>query len=183
MAVTRLGTPAIEALDGAAAMMDERAFLALYAQTAGQLRAYAARVLGDVTHADDIVQETYLRLLRTPLATDDVHQLRAFLFRVASNLMVDYWRRQRRERALPEELAAGASTVDPDVPRRLDMVRTFGLLKPQQRQLLWMAYVEEAGHRDIAAALGLRERSIRVLLHRARRKLARLLQQNGQGVR
>jgi DNA-directed RNA polymerase specialized sigma24 family protein len=46
-----------------------------------------------------------------------------------------------------------------------------------------MAYVEEAGHRDIAAALGLGEKSIRVLLHRARRKLARLLRQNAQGER
>ena len=179
----RLGAPALKALDATAAMMDERAFHALYAQTAGQLRAYAARVLGDLTQADDIVQESYLRLLRTPPATDDVQQLRAFLFRVASNLMVDHWRQQRRHRELPEELAAGASTPAPDVPRRLDMTRTFGLLKPQQRQLLWMAYVEETGHRDIAAALGLRERSIRVLLHRARRKLARLLQQNDQGVR
>ena len=97
--------------------------------------------------------------------------------------MVDYWRQRRRERLLPEEVTVTAAVSDPDVPRRLDMVRTFERLKPQQRQLLWMAYVEQAAHRDIAAALGLGERSIRVLLHRARRKLARLLQHNGQGVR
>jgi RNA polymerase sigma-70 factor (ECF subfamily) len=42
---------------------------------------------------------------------------------------------------------------------------------------MWLAYVEGADHREIAAALGLRERSVRVLLHRARRKLATLLRQ------
>jgi RNA polymerase sigma-70 factor (ECF subfamily) len=43
---------------------------------------------------------------------------------------------------------------------------------------MWLAYVEGADHREIAAALGLRERSVRVLLHRARRKLAALIQRS-----
>jgi len=55
------------------------------------------------------------------------------------------------------------------------MARVFEQLRPQQRQLMWLAYVEGAEHREIAAALGLRQGSVRVLLHRARRKLAALL--------
>jgi RNA polymerase sigma-70 factor, ECF subfamily len=58
---------------------------------------------------------------------------------------------------------------------RLDMIRVFRQLKPQQRQMMWLAYVEGADHREIASALGVREGSVRVLLHRARRKLAALL--------
>jgi RNA polymerase sigma-70 factor (ECF subfamily) len=46
---------------------------------------------------------------------------------------------------------------------------------------MWLAYVEGADHREIAAALGLRERSIRVLLHRVRRKLAGLLLPSSRG--
>jgi len=70
-----------------------------------------------------------------------------------------------------------------DVPLRIDMARVFGQLKAQQRQLMWMAYVEGADHREIAAALNLGERSVRVLLHRARRKLAGLLRLSGHGER
>jgi RNA polymerase sigma-70 factor (ECF subfamily) len=55
------------------------------------------------------------------------------------------------------------------------MARTFSKLKPQERQLVWLAYVEGSDHREIAAALGVRERSVRVLLHRAKQKLARLI--------
>jgi len=55
------------------------------------------------------------------------------------------------------------------------MTRVFGELKPQQRQMLWLSYVEGADHREIAAATGVREGSVRVLLHRARKKLASLL--------
>jgi RNA polymerase sigma-70 factor (ECF subfamily) len=128
------------------------------------------------------VQDAYLRLLRAPPATEDVQQLRALLFRIASNLMVDYWRQRQRERLAPEDRAI-ATTSDPDAALRVDMARTFGQLKPQQRQLLWMAYVEGADHREIAIALGLHERSVRVLLHRARQKLARLLVRSGRGER
>ena len=51
--------------------IDEQAYRMLYRRTAGALRAYAARVMGNASHADDIVQESYLRLVRTPPATDD----------------------------------------------------------------------------------------------------------------
>jgi len=162
-------------------MIDEQAFHLLYRRTAVSLRAYAARVLGNATYADDIVQETYLRLVRSPLATDDPQQLRAFLFRVASRLIVDHWRRGRRERGVPNESAATRGAPGPDIPLRLDMARVFEQLNPQQRQLMWLAHVEGADHREIAAALGLRERSVRVLLHRTRRTLARLLREGGRG--
>jgi len=132
-------------------------------------------VLGHATPADDIVQEAYLRVLRTPPPTRDPRQLRAFVFRVASNLIVDYWRQRGRERDASERRVDEPDPIQPDIALRVDMTRTFDQLRPQQRQLMWLAYVEGADHREIAAALGLGERSVRVLLHRARRKLAKLL--------
>ncbi len=162
-------------------MIDEQAFHVLYRRTAAGLRAYAARVLGNATDADDIVQESYLRLVRSPPATNDPQQLRAFLFRVASRLIVDHWRRGRHESGRPDESADTRGAPGPDIPLRLDMARVFEQLNPQQRQLMWLAYVEGADHREIAAALGLRERSVRVLLHRTRHKLAQLLREGGRG--
>jgi RNA polymerase sigma-70 factor (ECF subfamily) len=162
-------------------MLDEPAFHRFYRQTAAGLRAYAARVLGNATHADDIAQESYLRLVRWPPATDDPHELRAVLFRIASRLIIDHWRRGRHERGRPDDSAAARGTPAVDIPLRVDMARVFEQLTPQQRQLMWLAYVEGADHREIATALGLRERSVRVLLHRTRRKLARLLREGGRG--
>jgi RNA polymerase sigma-70 factor, ECF subfamily len=174
--------PSAAELPGAPAfMIDEQAFHALYRRTAGSLRTYAARVLGNATYADDIVQESYLRLVRSPPATDDPQQLRAFLFRVASNLIIDYWRRGRHEVGRADESMDACTAPGPDIPLRLDMARVFERLTPQQRQLMWLAYVEGADHREIATALGLRERSVRVLLLRTRRKLAQLLRAGGRG--
>lgn len=154
--------------------MNEASFQSFYATTAGPLRAYVARTLGDFGQVDDIVQETFLRLLRAEDMPADPVQVRKIAFRIASNLMADEWRRRKRTPPQPdtppEQGAAG-----PDPGLRLDMTRVFGELRPQQRQMLWLSYVEGADHREIAAAVGVGEGSVRVLLHRARKKLASLL--------
>jgi RNA polymerase sigma-70 factor (ECF subfamily) len=155
--------------------MDEHAFQVFYSQTARPLRAYVARVLGDVNQADDIVQESFLKLLRLPVAPDDPQQLRPLLFRIASNLVNDDWRRRRRATKAADAHTFESNRLNPDMALRLDMIRVFQQLNVQQRQMMWLAYVEGADHREVAAALGLREGSVRVLLHRARRKLASLL--------
>ena len=56
-----------------------------------------------------------------------------------------------------------------------DLDRAFRELKPKQRLLLWLAYVEGFDHREIAAATGVREKSVRVLLSRARKSFANVL--------
>ena len=156
--------------------MDEHAFHSFYSGTARDLRAYVARVLGDLNQVDDIVQESYLKLLRLPAAPNDPQQLRPLLFRIASNLVNDEWRRRRRAAKAVDAHVLEPNRPHPDMALRLDMIRVFQQLNIQQRQMMWLAYVEGADHREIAATLGLREGSVRVLLHRARRRLASLLQ-------
>jgi len=160
-------------------LLDEREFHDLYCRTSSRLYAYVARTLGRTTDADDIVQEAYFRLLRTPVPRRDAQALRAYLFRIASRLVIDQWRSDTREtRDIPERQAAA---VDPAV--RLDVRQALARLTPRERQLIWLAHVEGADHREIAAALDLRVGSVRVLLWRARRKLARWLRRAGDSDR
>lgn len=169
---------AVPAVRVAPELLNEREFHALYARTASPLRAYVARTLGSPLHAEDIVQETFLRLLLKPVPTRDPDELRAYVFRIASNLVVDHWRAHKHDatREVPERSEMGR-----DQALRLDVSRLFARLKPRERQLVWLAHVEGAAHKDIAATLGLRSGSIRVLLSRARHRLARLLRDNGHG--
>jgi RNA polymerase sigma-70 factor (ECF subfamily) len=146
----------------------------LYEDAARALRAYLARTLGDASQADDLLQESFLKLLRTPSYPDDPQQLRLLLFRIASRLVADEWRRRGRV-ARAQLQAAEPPRSNPESTLRLDMIRVFQQLRPQERQMLWLAYVEGASRQEIADALELREGSVRVLLHRARRKLASLL--------
>ena len=64
-------------------------------------------------------------------------------------------------------------------PERLtDFTRAMSALKPRERAMLWLAYAEGASHIEIARALGLRPKSLKASLFRARRKFAALLGRN-----
>jgi RNA polymerase sigma-70 factor (ECF subfamily) len=167
-----------------AELLTEQEFLDLYRLHARPLWAYLYRLTGNSADADDLLQEAYCRMLATALATREDSQLRAYLFRVATNAATDLWRRggrgTRRAEPLDADVAVGASHGDQAALKR-DMARTFRDLKPQERMLLWLAHVEGSEHREIAASLGLKAASVPVLLFRARRKLAALLRQKGYG--
>ena len=116
-------------------------------------------------------------LLKAPSTLSEA-EMRGYLYRTAETLLVDRWRRQQRESA--RDLAA-ASLRDEHVQSEFagDVDRAFRELKPQQRSLLWLAYVEEFDHREIAAATGVKEKSVRVLLSRAREAFAGVLNKFG----
>jgi RNA polymerase sigma-70 factor (ECF subfamily) len=59
--------------------------------------------------------------------------------------------------------------------QRTDLERAMAHLKPRERMLLWLAYAQGESHKDIATTMGLQTGSIKLLLFRARRKLADLL--------
>jgi RNA polymerase sigma-70 factor, ECF subfamily len=178
-----------------AELLNESEFQDLYRLHARPLWAYLYRLTGNTADADDLLQEAFCRMLAAPLATRDDGQLRAYLFRVATNAATDVWRRGGRNRRGTETMTAtarpsrDAAAAEPSVEAdhgdaaalKRDMARTFRDLKPQDRMLLWLAHVEGSKHREIAAALGLKAASVPVLLFRARRKLAGLLRKKGYG--
>jgi RNA polymerase sigma-70 factor (ECF subfamily) len=156
--------------------MDESTFRAFHSQTARPLLAYLVRACGNSHLAEDIWQEAYCRFLTANVPPMDERQARSYLFQIATNLMRDKWRRRKEEpleHDAPEPQSAGPN---PDL--QLEMRQAFDRLKPRERQLLWLAYVEGCNHNEIAQSTGLRATSIRLLLFRARRKLAGLIRPN-----
>jgi RNA polymerase sigma-70 factor, ECF subfamily len=158
--------------------MDETAFRALYERTAPALRGYLARVSGSRALADDLLQESYLRLLRSGFTGVDDEHTRRYLFRIATNLLRDHYRRPRRDiEALPETLPAPATAGALEL--RQDFHGVFAALPARERAMLWLAYVEGSTHQEIAALLRVKAASVRVLLFRARSRLAVLLRASG----
>ena len=75
--------------------MDEEAFRGFYDRTARGLLGYLSRVTGDRQLADDLLQEAYYRFLRSPNDYESEAHRRNSLFRIASNLVRDNYRRRR----------------------------------------------------------------------------------------
>ncbi len=159
--------------------MDEDAFRAFYDRTARVLWAYLSRVTGDPHAADDLLQEAYYRFFRSGARLDGEAHQRHYLFRIATNLVNDGHRRRRPHAEPLDEDTAAAIPADGNhaerIGRRCDLHAAMSNLKPRERELLWLAYAEGSTHQEIAGVLGLRASGIRVLLFRARRKLAKLL--------
>ena len=165
--------------------MDNDAFAGFYSRSARPLWAYLARGSGDPALADDLMQESYVRFLCAAhpamVASEGEVAARRYLFRIATNLLRDHWRRPHSTsiEELPEELfAASASSAQADSQAVLGPA--LAQMRPLDRQLLWLAHAEGYSHREIAEVTGLASASIRLLLFRARRKIAKLLQNQSQ---
>ena len=162
----------------AALGLGEDEFERFHAQTAAGLWAYLRRLGGDAALADDVLQESYVKFLGHAALGSSEREQRAFLYRIATNQMRDRWRSRKREILGLASLFGGweETRSGRDVPLRVDLESILHRLEPRERALLWLAYVEEYDHREIAGILGVKEASVRVLLFRARRKAARELE-------
>lgn len=154
------------------AMMNEIEFENFYNQHSRSLWAYVRRIANSAEIADDITQESFMRFLGATRRTDTNEK--AYLYRIATNLVYDSFRRSTRERKRRE--IATEEPVYEQFAAESEMTKVFDKLKPQERALLWLAYVEGYQHSEIAETLNLKSLSVRVLLFRARRKLIALLE-------
>lgn len=158
--------------------MDSDAFAAFYQRSAPALRGYLVRVSGNAALADDLTQESYLRFLCASRPDGGEVNYRRYLFRIATNLLRDHWKRPRPAciEDIPETVFATSGDVSHvDSQAKLDLA--MAKMRPRDRQLLWLAHAEGYSHREIAEITGLHEASIRLLLFRARRRIARFLRQ------
>ena len=156
---------------------DEERFRLFYEQTARPLRAYLLRALCDISKTDDLLQESYLRFLKAKLPTDmeDGHR-RNYLFRIAANLL-----KNEHGPVVTQPLSDDHAIVSGSdrIANSYDMSQLLAGLKPRERELLWLAYVEQFSHREIASMTGSKPQSIRPMLARARTKLAAMLRVAG----
>jgi RNA polymerase sigma-70 factor (ECF subfamily) len=160
--------------------IENEAFAGFYSRSSRPLWAYLLRASDDPALAEDLMQESFVRFLcaecAPSLVRDGEAAARLYLFRIASNLLRDHWRRPRPAsiEEVPEEFFAAQEDAE-----RSDSEILLGPalrhMKPRERQMLWLAYAEGYSHREIARIMGLGTASIRLLLFRARHKIAALL--------
>ncbi len=159
---------------------DAAAFAAIYTYYQPAIRRHACRLLRDPDLADDLAQDTFIRAYehRTQLRPEP--QLRAWLYRIASNTCVDTLRRQRRA-PLPAAPRAGVPWPEPtaggdfaaQVVEAAAVRQALAALRPSLRVPLVLCVVQGWSGREIAAHLHLSYGSVAVRLHRARAQFAR----------
>ncbi|MCG5241828.1 RNA polymerase sigma factor [Azospirillum doebereinerae] len=136
-----------------------RLLIAHYEEMTGHL----ARRLGSLCLAEDVVQDTYLRL-RSLGALPEIDNPRSYLFRMADNIALDRIRAETRmgKRFAPEELGLERPLDEPDAEatlehkQRLDCLsRALDELPPRCREVFVLHKFDGMSHADIAAHLGI----------------------------
>ena len=157
---------------------DAEAFAAIYAWYYPAIRRHAQRLLGNAEQADDLAQETFLRayLHRHQILPDP--QLRAWLYRIASNACMDALRRRKRvaDRTLdetPEETTGlAADDFAPAVVERDAVHRALAAVRPELREPLVLYLGHGLTCSEIATRLHLTRGNVAVRLYRARSQFA-----------
>lgn len=172
-----LRTPPAEA-ENALGMTPEE-FRGFYEQTSGPLWRYLARSGQSEDLADDLLQEAYFRILRIGFRGESKTHRKNYLFRVATNLLRDHFRSPKSsERVLLSE-PSSPGVAQHEVEVRRDLGKATAKLKLRDRQLLWLAHVEGLSHKEIAEVLGVKPGSVRLMVFRARQRLAAQLKEQG----
>lgn len=159
--------------------MSEAEFREFYAFTAGPVKSYLVRMTGNAAAADDLLQDAYYRFLRAELPELDQAGRKNYLFRIATNLVRDHFRRKRHITAPLDESSSISTKAGFDTSASVR--QALAGIEPRERELVWLAYVEGASHREIAAITGVKESSVRPLLYRVRQKLAAMLRGGKEG--
>jgi RNA polymerase sigma-70 factor (ECF subfamily) len=172
---------------------DAGAFDELFARYHDAVRRRLRRIVRQRAIADDLAQETFLRVWTRAEQWHAQGSFRGWLFRIATNLALNHLRsvRRRRQRPLdvPQDLGdtdeeehvapawmIDASTLGPDVIAQLAeeealMRRLVERLPEDKREVFRLAHEAEMPVREIAEGLGLPEGTVKSRLHYARKRL------------
>jgi len=159
---------------------DVAAYRELVRRYGARLHHYARRLLNESHEAEDVVQETFLRLWQRAGSYSPEARVTTWLHRIVHNLAVDRLRSRGRWQALDDESEAPISA--PQVRKLDEQQRAKSLdaalnrLPERQRAALTLVHFHELSGKEAAAVLGVSETALESLLARARRALRQLIE-------
>jgi RNA polymerase sigma-70 factor, ECF subfamily len=152
----------------------------LFRQLFPVIRAKCARILGDSREAEDVAQETFLRLCQAEIRDKGPRARLAWVYRTSTHLAVDRWRHQR---STPEvsmegmEPLDGAAPADGVVAARRALQAVLARVPAAELEVAVLSRIDRLTHPEIAEVTGRSERTVRRMLERVDRRLARLEQE------
>ena len=163
---------------------DETAFASLIRKYQRQVHAHALRKIGDFHIAEDITQETFLRVYQNLKTLNDPTQFSRWLYQIANRLCIAWFRENRLQTESLEETHISeieteaysryiaAEHVQTTAEAQRDLVKhLLTKLKESDREVITLHYFEEMTSSEIGTFLGVSENTIKSRLHRARQQL------------
>jgi RNA polymerase sigma factor (sigma-70 family) len=154
---------------------DPEAVAALYERYRPEIEAFLRLRTAASADAEDLAQQTFVRVLGALDRVDPSRPFNAWLFHIAKNLLRDYYRTRHPASSLDglDHVTAGASAEDEAVSRLLDgdLEAAIASLPARQRWIVRMRFIDDRTPGEIAEALGTTEQAVRQAQARAIRTL------------
>ncbi len=161
-----------EDLMAAVASGDETALIALIDRYAASMHAYLLRHSGSREDADDLLQETWVRVARSAKSFDTARRFRSWIYGIATNLARDLFRRRvTKERALRTLATNPPATAGADSADRGELRARIAELPENMRAVLLLRYYEGMSEAEMAEALEIPRGTVKSRLHAALREL------------
>lgn len=160
---------------------DAAAFAALYDQHLARVYRHVCYWVGSQADAEDLTQQVFLQAWQAIGRYKHTGaSFIAWLLTIAHNLAMSFLRRAKETLYLEREPMSTERWAEPEATAlaRYDRVALRSALlrlKPEQRQVIVMRFLEHFEYAEIAAALGKSEGNVRVIQHRALNQMRRLL--------
>jgi RNA polymerase sigma-70 factor (ECF subfamily) len=146
----------------------------LYDASYGRLVLQLFALCGNVTEAEDAVQEAFVKAIGQGRAFERVHNPEAWLRTVAINHQRNNWRHAKVVRRFVASVP-GSQDVPELSPDHVAVVRAIAELDPDLRQVVVLRYLADLGVAEIAHELGMPDGTVKSRLARARERLAPML--------
>lgn len=159
----------------------------IYDQYYHKVRKFILNMVRNEWVADDLVQETFIRINNNLENVRDGARLQAWIFRIAHNICCDYFRQQKKtvnldlEEISVEPTPAKVPTSQKELEQGQMRKCVFGvvnLLPESLRSVVILSDISEFSQREIAEILGITVENVKIRLHRARKKLKSLLEEH-----
>jgi RNA polymerase sigma-70 factor (ECF subfamily) len=181
-----------EALMTRMASGDVAAFEDLLRSYQGAAYRYAYRIFRDRQIAEDVSQEFFFKLFRNAARYQPAGKFTTYFYTVLNNLCLDFLRRMNRKSlpdfhsfenpvldGLPDQHVHGAPEAAATTAEERRLVReAIGKLPEHQRRVIVLRELEELKYREIAEVLSLSLNEVKVLIHRGRKSLLRILKRS-----
>ncbi len=128
--------------------------------------------MGSYDQAEDIVQETFMRAYAAIASFDSGYSLKNWLFTIAYRQIVSAYRKKKPDSLSEQAVGKLSAPIKDDSEWLWEVV---GLLGPETHSVLWLRYKEGMTTAEIAGVMKKTRVSVRVLLHRSRKRLEREL--------
>jgi len=160
---------------------------AAYDQYADQIYRYCLLRIRSPEQAEDILQETFIKVWKYLLRDKEIQDIRSFLFRVSRNLLIDHYRKRatknKREEPLEEawqkkqnlkHLSVDQETINETQEDIKDVYQTISLLPNKYQDVIIFRYLEEMPPKEIAKVLNTTPKNISATIDRAKRRIKKI---------